>query len=401
MSDPLRRILHCDMDCFFAAVHMRDDPGLRGKPVVVGGDPSGRGVVAAASYEARAFGIHSAMPSAQAQRLCPQLIFLRSDFGRYRAESEKIFDIFRQFTPLIQTLSLDEAYLDVSEHLGPYGSATAVAEAIRRRIHEERGLTVSVGVAPNKLVAKIASDQDKPDGLTVVRPDQVVAFLAPLPVRRIHGVGPASERKLGEMDITTVAELAATPLDLLLLRFGHWGRTLWQYANGLDEREVKTDRQRKSIGTERTFRHNVRDIEEMEEILQKMTLEIVGGLEKRKISACTITVKVRYPDFTTLTRSHSFDGPTTSVERINNCAKDLLRRTEAAKRSVRLLGLSAEGLVPAKLEQMTLFDQAQGLDDHLGRAAEPVREYGGEDQGPEKFGENKNGKTPDPSYNAK
>ena len=372
-----RRILHCDMDCFFAAVHIRDDPDLRGKPVVVGGDPSGRGVVAAASYEARAFGIHSAMPSAQARRLCPQLIVLRSDFGRYRAESEKIFDIYRQVTPLIQTLSLDEAYLDVSEHLGKFGSATAVAKTIRRRLREERGLTVSVGVAPNKLVAKIASDQDKPDGLTVVRPDQVVAFLAPLPVRRIHGVGPASERKLGEMGINTVAELAATPLDVLLSRFGHWGRTLWQYANGLDEREVKTDRQRKSIGTERTFPHNVQDIEEMDQILKEMTLEIVGGLEKRKIAACTITVKVRYPDFTTLTRSHSFDGPTTSVERIGNCAKELLRRTQAAQCSVRLLGLSAEGLVPAHMEQLTLFDRTPGLDDDLARVAEPETEYGG------------------------
>ncbi|RLE21841.1 MAG: DNA polymerase IV [Acidobacteria bacterium] len=377
MRNPERRILHCDMDCFFAAVHMRDDPGLRGKPVVVGGDPSGRGVVAAASYEARAFGIHSAMPSAQARRLCPQLIFLRSAFGRYRAESEEIFDIYREFTPLIQTLSLDEAYLDVSEHLGPYGSATAVAEAIRRRVREERGLTVSIGVAPNKLVAKIASDQDKPDGLTVVRPRQVAAFLGPLPVRRIHGVGPASAQKLGEMGITTVAELAATPLDVLLFRFGHWGRTLWQYANGRDDRAVKTDRQRKSIGTERTFPHDVRDIEQMDQILRTMTTEIVGGLEKRKIAACTITVKVRYPDFTTLTRSHSFDGPTTSVERIENCAKDLLRRTEAAERSVRLLGLSADGLVPAHLEQLTLFDRTQEIDIHVARVAEPVAEYGG------------------------
>ena len=366
-----RRILHCDMDCFFAAVHVRDDPGLRGKPVVVGGDPSGRGVVAAASYEARAFGVHSAMPSAQAQRLCPQLIFLRPDFGRYRVESEKIFGIYRQFTPLVQTLSLDEAYLDVSEHLGQFGSAMAIAENIRRRVREERSLTVSIGVAPNKLVAKIASDQDKPDGLTVIRPHQVVAFLAPLPVRRIHGVGPASEQKLGEMGITTVAELAATHLDLLLSRFGHWGRTLWEYANGLDEREVTTGRVRKSIGTERTFRHNVRDIEEMDQILKKMTLEVVRGLEKRQIGACTITVKVRYPDFTTLTRSHSFDGPTTSAPRIENCAKELLRRTEAEKRSVRLLGLSAEGLVPANLEQLTLFDVPSESDDERLRAAEP------------------------------
>ena len=367
-----RRILHCDMDCFFAAVHMRDDPALRGKPVVVGGDPSGRGVVAAASYEARAFGIHSAMPSAQARRLCPQTIFLRTDFGRYKAESEKIFDIYRQFTPSIQTLSLDEAYLDVSEHLGNRGSATAIAEAIRQRVREERGLTVSIGVGPNKLVAKIASDQDKPDGLTVIRPRQVAGFLAPLPVRRIYGVGPASERKLNEMGITTVADLASTPLDLLLARFGHWGRTLWQYANGRDDREVRTDRERKSIGTERTFREDMRDIEAMDEVLEKMTLEVVGGLERRGLAACTITVKVRYPDFTTLTRSHSFDGPTTSARRIENCAKDLLRRTGAMERSVRLLGLTVDGLVPAGLEQSLLFDE----EPELAAVAEPHGDYG-------------------------
>lgn len=371
-----RRILHCDMDCFFAAVHVRDDPTLQGQPVVVGGDPSGRGVVAAASYEARAFGIHSGLPSAQAQRLCPQLIFLRTDFDRYRVEGEKIFDLYRQFTPLVQTLSLDEAYLDVSEHLGPYGSATAIAETIRRRVREERDLTVSVGVAPNKLVAKIASDQNKPDGLTVVRPHQVADFLSPLPVRRIHGVGPAAARRLGEMGISTVAELAATPLDVLLVRFGHWGRSLWEYAHGRDDREVNPDRIRKSLGTERTFKHNVSDLKAMDQILLKMVFEVVAGLEKREIAACTLTVKVRYPDFTTLTRSHTMDGPTTSVERIANCAKDLLRRTGAATRSVRLLGLSADGLVPANLEQPTLFDGTPEPEPDLGRAAEPIVDYG-------------------------
>lgn len=379
MTATLRRILHCDMDCFFAAVHVRDDPRLRGKPVVVGGDPSGRGVVAAASYEARTFGIHSAMPSAQALRQCPKLIVLRPDFKRYSSESEQIFSIYRQFTPVIQPLSIDEAYLDVTEHLKPYGSATAIAEAIRRQVLEERGLTVSVGVAPNKLVAKIASDQDKPDGLTVIRPNQVGDFLAPLPVRRIHGVGPASARRLDELGITTVADLAATPLDVLLLNFGHWGRTLWAYAHGQDERKVKTRQGRKSIGTERTFRTNVTDLEEMEGVLRKMTLEVVSGLEKRTLATCTVSIKVRYPDFTTLTRAHSFDVPTTSAERIESCAIELLRRTDAAERSVRLLGLSVEGLAPAQFEQYSLFDSQPDNDDGLSKAAEPISEYGGED----------------------
>ncbi len=226
---PLRRILHCDMDCFYAAVHMRDDPTLAGRPVVVGGDPKGRGVVAAASYEARSFGIHSAMPAAQAVRLCPNAVFLEPDFSRYRRESAAIFAIYREVTPLVQPLSLDEAYLDVSRHLGAFPSATAIAKEIRHRVREERRLTVSVGVAPNKLVAKIASDFRKPDGLTVVRPGEVEAFLAPLPVRRLHGVGPSSEQALLELGVHTVAELRALSLDRLLARFGHWGRSFWHY----------------------------------------------------------------------------------------------------------------------------------------------------------------------------
>ena len=355
-SEPLRRILHCDMDCFYAAVHMRDEPALRGKPVVVGGDPSGRGVVAAASYEARKFGIHSAMPAAQARRQCPDTIFLRPDFRRYRRESDQIFAIYRQFTPIIQTLSLDEAYLDVSEHLGDLGSATAIAEAIRHRVRQERGLTVSVGVGPNKLVAKIASDFHKPDGLTVVRPSEVEAFLAPLPVRRLYGIGPATERTLSDMEITTVAELRAISLDRLLDRFGNWGRTLWEHARGIDNRPVRTRQVRKSLSTERTFEENVRDLERMDKIFGTMADEVARGLEKRRLAACTVTIKVRYPDFTTLTRSHTLQVPTSDASTISSHARDLVRRTDAARRSVRLLGVGASNLVPGDLGQRALFD---------------------------------------------
>ncbi|MFV2072378.1 MAG: DNA polymerase IV [Thermoanaerobaculales bacterium] len=354
---PLRRILHCDMDCFFAAVHIRDDPKLRGRPVVVGGDPSGRGVVAAASYEARKFGIHSAMPAAQARRQCQDTIFLRPDFRRYRRESEQIFAIYRQFTPLIQTLSLDEAYLDVSEHLGDFGSATAIAEEIRRKVRSERRLTVSVGVGPNKLVAKIASDVDKPDGLTVVRPSEVEAFLAPLPVRRLYGIGPATESTLSEMEITTVAGLRAISLDRLLGRFGSWGRTLWEHARGIDNRPVRTRQVRKSLSTERTFEKNLRDLESMDEILGTMADEVARGLEKRNLAGCTVTIKVRYPDFTTLTRSHTLQAPTFDATTIASHARDLLRRTDAARRSVRLLGVGASNLVPANLGQRALFEE--------------------------------------------
>lgn len=353
--DGYRRILHCDMDCFYAAVHMRDDPSLQGKPVVVGGDPDGRGVVAAANYEARRYGIHSALPAAQARRLCPDTVFLKPAFKLYRAESQAIFAIYRLFTPTIQPLSLDEAFLDVTDHLGDFDSATAIAHEIRRRVRDERGLTVSVGVAPNKLLAKIASDHDKPDGLTVVKPSRVETFLAPLPVRRLHGVGPAGERALHEMGVDTVAELRKLSLDRLIERFGHWGRTLHAYARGEDGREVRVERVRKSLSTEHTFTEDIRDETAIDEILTSMAGEVSEGLHKRELSACTITVKARYPDFTTVTRSHTFPVPTAEAPTIAACTHELVRATEASRRSVRLLGVGASNLVTGGAEQLALF----------------------------------------------
>ena len=354
--DGFRRILHCDMDCFYAAVHVRDDPSLVGKPVVVGGNPDSRGVVAAANYEARRYGIHSAMPAAQARRLCPSTIFLTPDFTRYRAESEAIFTIYRLLTPTIQPLSLDEAYLDVTEHLGDFGSATAIAHEIRRRVMDERKLTVSVGVASSKLVAKIASDHDKPDGLTVVKPVHVEAFLTPLPVRRLHGVGPAGEKALHELGITTVGELRQLSLDRLIERFGHWGRTLHAFARGEDSREVHTDHVRKSLSTEHTFAEDIRDPSEIDEVLERMANEVAAGLTKRELSASTITIKARYPDFTTVTRSHSFPVPTATAATLAACARELVRSTDAFERSVRLLGVGASNLVPGGVEQLALFE---------------------------------------------
>jgi DNA polymerase-4 len=351
------------MDCFYAAVHMRDDPSLKGKPVVVGGKPDSRGVVAAASYEARRYGIHSAMPAAQARRLCPDTVFLAPDFSRYRAESQAIFAIYRLFTPFIQPLSLDEAYLDVTGHLGEFGSATAIAHEIRRRVKDERGLTVSVGVGPNRLIAKIASDFDKPDGLTVVKPEQVEAFLAPLPVRRLHGVGPAGEKALLELGVTTVAELRRLSLDRLLERFGHWGRTLHAFARGEDSREVHADHVRKSLSTEHTFTEDIRDMTAIDEVLDSMSGEVARGLVTREISACTITVKARYPDFTTVTRSRTLPLPTARAESIAANARELIRATAASTRSVRLLGVGVSNLVPGSLEQRALFDPEPSPDE--------------------------------------
>lgn len=344
------------MDCFYAAVHMRDDPHLQGKPVVIGGRPEGRGVVAAASYEARKFGIHSAMPSSRAIRLCPDVIFIPPDFRRYSRESEKIFAIYREITPLVQAVSIDEAYLDVTDHLGEAGSATAVAKEIRRRVREERGLTVSVGAGPNRLVAKIASDFKKPDGLTVVPPHKVQAFLDPLPVRRLHGVGPATERVLVEMGAQTIADLRDMALEVLIGRFGiKHGQMLWEFARGIDDRAVETHQERKSLGTENTYVKDLGSLAEMEEEVGRMAEEVALSLARKELAGCTVTLKVRYADFTTVTRSRTFTIPVYGSAAIAACAKDLLRKTEAPSRPVRLLGVTASNLVRERVEQLSLF----------------------------------------------
>jgi DNA polymerase-4 len=353
----VRRILHCDMDCYFPAVHMRDDRSLAGRPVIVGGDPEGRGVVASASYEARRFGIHSAMPAARAKRLCPDAVFLRPDFPRYRRESDKIFAIFRDVTPEVETASLDEAYLDVTDHLGVFGTANALAKELRRRVREERGLSVSIGVGPNCLVAKIASDACKPDGLRVVPPQRVQAFLDPLAVRRLHGVGPATESALSAMGVATVGDLRGKPLEILLARFRSHGRTLWEFARGIDERPVEPYHERKSLGTENTYEEDLSHLEAMDEQLEGMAQEVADGLTRRELVACTVTVKVRYSDFTTVTRAHTCAMPTARAGRIAATAKGLLRRTDAGRRRVRLLGVSASTLVPASLQQLELFEE--------------------------------------------
>ena len=332
------------MDCFYAAVHMRDDPALRGKPIVVGGSPAGRGVVAAANYEARRFGIRSAMPAAHAVRRCPDAIFLTPDFPLYRAESKAIFEIFRDYTPLVQPASLDEAYLDVTDHLERHGSATGIAREIRERVRGERRLTVSVGVGPNRLVAKIASDIDKPDGLTVVKPHQVQSFLAPLPVRRLLGIGPATERALRELRVKTIEDLRGLKLATLGRRFGRHGQRLHDFARGIDERPVRSNRTRKSLGHERTYETDLGSLAEMDPEVDGLSERVALGLAERGILARTITVKVRYPDFTTLTRSRTLETPTASAALIAETARDLLRLTDAGARSARLLGVSGSNL---------------------------------------------------------
>ncbi|MDH3402063.1 MAG: DNA polymerase IV [Acidobacteriota bacterium] len=351
----VRRILHCDMDCFYAAVHMRDDPRLRGKPVVIGGSPERRGVVAAASYEARAFGVRSAMPCARARRLCPEALFIAPDFPRYREESAAVVAIFREFTPVVQVVSIDEAYLDVTDHLAPWGSATAVAVEIRRRVSAERGLTVSVGVGPNRLVAKIASEADKPDGLTVVKPGRVRAFLDPLPVRALPGVGPATEARLEREGWTTIAQLRALAPGELERRFGRHGRRLERFARGEDDRPVRTHRERRSLSSETTFDRDLEDLDRVHAEVGRLAESVARGLGKRDLSARTVTLKVRYDDFTTVTRSQTLPVPTADAGAVCRVARALVARTEAGRRAVRLLGVGGSNLVTGQIEQLDLF----------------------------------------------
>lgn len=329
---------------------------LEGRPVIVGGDPTGRGVVASASYEARRFGVRSAMSSARALRLCPAAVFLRPDFPRYRRESALIFSLFREFTDCLQTVALDEAYLDVSQRLEPWGSATAVAREVRRRVRAERGLVVSVGVGPNKLVAKIASDQAKPDGMLVVRPAEVRRFLDPLPIRALPGVGPATEAALHALGIRWISQLRQAPGAVLVGRLGKHGRYLQQLAAGVDDRPVEDRRERKSLGKETTFSQDLRDPDAVKGEVDRLARVVADGLLRRHLAACTVTLKVRYGDFSTMTRSRTVRTPTAEGAVLAGISRALLERTEALRRPVRLLGVAASALSPAAGEQLSLLE---------------------------------------------
>ena len=341
-----RKIIHIDMDAFFAAVEQRDDPSLRGRPVVVGGSPEGRGVVAAASYEARTYGIRSAMPAARARRLCPHAVFLRPRFQDYRAVTARLHALFAEYATAIEPLSLDEAYLEVTGVRRCAGSATRMAEAIRRRIREETGLTASAGVSYNKLLAKLASDEDKPDGLCVVPPDSGEAFIAPKPVARLHGVGPASAERMAALGIHTVADLRAWGLADLHQHFGSRAATLYDAARGIDHRPVQPRRRRKSIGAERTYPDDTLDPAVIQQRLEPLIAEVAARLDGAGLTARTVTLKLRYADFQSITRQISPAYPVATAEAITALVPALLAETEAGERPVRLLGISVSGLQP-------------------------------------------------------
>ncbi len=340
---PVRKIIHVDMDAFYASVEQRDDPSLRGKPVAVGGG-SERGVVAAASYEARKFGVKSAMASVTARRRCPDLIFVKPRFEVYRIVSNQIRAIFHDYTPLVEPLSLDEAYLDVTEDLKGIGVATRIAEEIRARIEQETGLTASAGVSYNKFLAKLASDQNKPDGLCVITPAKGEAFAQSLPVRRFHGVGPKTAEKMARLGVVTGADLAGHSLEWLERNFGSSGPYYYNLARGICHRTVKPNRERKSLGAEDTFFTDLTDPEVMATELARIADTIWGRIGERPIAGRTVVLKMKYRDFRIVTRSFSRPQPIRGRDEFLAIGLKLLERLVPVQMPVRLLGLTLSSL---------------------------------------------------------
>jgi len=340
----LRRILHVDMDAFYASVEQRDDPSLRGKPVAVGGPPESRGVVAAASYEARKFGVRSAIPMARAVRLCPELKIVPPDFARYAAVSKQVMNIFRAVTPLVEPLSLDEAYLDVTENALGLPLGVEVARHLKHQIREETRLTASAGVAPNKFLAKIASGWKKPDGLTVIAPERVERFLQELPVDALWGVGPVTAGRLRSAGIHRLVDVRTASPDVLQRAVGSWAESLRRLSLGEDDRRVEPNRERKSIGCEETYAKDIEDLAAIAAEVERLARRTAGVLERKDLYARTVTLKLRYADFTTITRSGTQDPASRDADAIAARAAALLAKTEAGRRPVRLLGVSVHGL---------------------------------------------------------
>lgn len=359
-DDSVRRILHVDMDAFYTSIEQRDNPALQGKPVAVG-RRAGRGVVAAASYEARVFGVRSALPSHMALERCPELIFVPPRFEVYRAVSAQIHTIFRHYTEVIQPLALDEAYLDVTEQWRAYGSATAVAESIRRDIKQQTGLTASAGVSYNRFLAKLASGQRKPDGLFVISPLQGAAFVADLPVEKFHGVGPATTRRMHALGIHTGADLKTWTVPELRQHFGSSAQFYHDIARGEDHRPVEANRPRKSLGTETTFTHDVVEWDRLAAILKDIVRKLAAGCVQKRIAGRTVTLKLRYAGFHTVTRARSAAFPTVEEGVLLSMALELLRSFFPLDKPVRLLGLTISSLVPyddgTLPVQMGLFEQ--------------------------------------------
>ena len=372
-----RCIFHIDLDAFFVSVEQVVNPELKGKPVIVGGDPERRGVVASASYEARAFGIHAGMPSSTARRLCPQAIFIRSHFSLYRDASTKFMKILGDFSPHIEPLGLDEAYLDVTGCVEPYGSPQKLALVIKEKILDELQIKASVGVATCKVVAKIASDLCKPDGLLEIAPGEEQAFLNPLPVAKLPGVGKKTEQALKEMGITTIGELASLPLDTIKRQFGATGAVLYSYARGIDDREVEAPGEAKSISQELTFTHDTFDRNFLEANLHNLCQEVCQDLRTQSKRTKCVAIKLRYADFKTITRQVTLQEASDVTRVVFATAQQLLTKALAQReKPVRLIGIRISSLV-GEGKQLSIFDPGTARPEHLDKAIDKIRsKYG-------------------------
>lgn len=360
-----RAIIHVDMDAFYASVEQLDEPAYRGRPVIVGG-LGGRGVVAAASYEARRFGVHSAMPMGRARRLCPDAVYLAPRMARYREVSARVFAVFREFTPLVEGISVDEAWLDVTDSRSLFGDVRAIGARLKDEIRERTGLDASIGMAPNKFLAKLASDYDKPDGFWQITAEGAQAFLAPLPVERLWGIGPKAAVRLQEAGIRTVADLRDAPEGTLSALLGRSAGHFSALARGLDEREVTPSRPEKSVSHEKTFEHDLQDLDAMQRELMALTEAVATRLRRRKISGTTVTVKIRTGSWHTHTRSRTLDRPTAGTRALYRAAAELLAAWRASnpKAGVRLLGAGVSGLTSE--QQAGLFPgEETGVDTTL------------------------------------
>lgn len=345
-----RKIIHVDMDAFYAAVEQRDNPSLRGKPVIISGDPSKRGVVSTCSYEARQFGVHSAMPSRTAYKLCPNGIFVPARFSAYKEVSLQIRDIFRDYTDLIEPLSLDEAYMDVTVNKKNMPYATEIAKEILKRIKKETDLTASAGVSFNKFLAKVASDYRKPAGLTVIKPENAQEFIDNLKIRKFYGVGKVTEQKMLRLNIHTGRDLRQYSLEQMKNLFGKAGSYYYNIVHCRDERPVTPYRERKSVGRERTFQQDIDDMGLITKHLLKLTGHVSEMLKNMETMGKTITLKIKYFNFRSSTRSYTLNSPTNSPEEIYRVISSLLNKTDAGKIKARLLGVSVSNLISAKSE---------------------------------------------------
>jgi DNA polymerase-4 len=355
MNDRPRAVLHIDLDAFFAAVEVLENPALAGKPVLIGGRPDQRGVVATASYPARAFGCRSAMPMAQALKLCPEAIVLPARHSLYRQYSRRVMDMLHALTPLVEQVSIDEAFLELTEQVAAWEQAVEIARQLQGRVRNETGLSASLGVASNKQVAKVASDFQKPGGLTVVRPGEEAAFLAPLPARALWGVGPVTAERLAGMGVHSVGELASLPDETLRAAFGRQGPDLGRRARGSDDSPIVVEHQRKSISQERTFDRDITELRPLKQHLWRMSQAVAAYLKRGEVAGGVVAIKLRYGDFTTLTRQMTLPVPSDDAVEIYRAALTLLERAWEPGRPVRLLGVGAHQLSQPS-GQLSLFD---------------------------------------------